>query len=124
MNRNFWILSKSYFSNNTHLRAIKGLDEGADEITFGLYDEHGGSTGEFMLRWEPQGDGELLPKLEIPFGAWNQIDLFADVLAALEELQAKNKVPSVGQVAYLLKRCGLRDVTEKTVEDACELLDA
>lgn len=82
-----------------------------DEVTFGMYGTHGGTTGEMAMRWVGLSS-KPVPRLEVFDDAWDVLNNFSDVLSGMAELTNRNVTPE--QFCALLLRCGFTDRTQTT----------
>ena len=107
MKRKIYHLSRSWYGE----ACLKKYNY-VDEVTFGLYDPDGGTTGEMAVKWYDLGaDKPPSPKFECFDDAWHLLDEFQDVInmfisVANKQIQPKN-------LCKLLKECGFEDATEE-----------
>lgn len=105
MFKGFTQLSKSYYGED-YLRNSKFKDE----ITFGLYSNHGGTTGEMVVDWILL-DNKYVPKWTIFDDAWKVLSQFHDLIDFLGEHNNENTSPEEFR-NYLIK-FGFKDITKK-----------
>lgn len=102
--RQFRQLSRAWYgSANLQLNS-----EVVDEITAGFYDEEGGTTGEFTIKWIVLA-GQKTPQLCVFDDAWDALWQFRDVLEKLAELDGTNPTPE--KVCSIFVSCGVEDTT-------------
>jgi len=80
-----------------------------DEITFGLYDDQGGTQGEIAVRWYTLAGERPAPRLEAFDDSWRVLAALPDVLAALA-VQNDRSISPEG-FCRLLLGCGFEDRT-------------
>lgn len=94
--------------------------EQRDEYRIGIYypDDGGGTTGEFLIRWEDVGD-EATPRLEVWGDAWDALTRFPDLIEGLGamDFEGKEGGATPAQVGALLAACGIRDLTTREDPD-------
>ncbi len=103
--RGFVWYSKAYYAdslNNIKLGII-------DEITFGMYDPEGGTSGEMSMVWTKLGN-DIVPQLRVYDDAWSALALFTDLIQRLGERDGENIKP--GEFVQILIDCGFTDDTE------------
>lgn len=104
--RQFIQLSRAWYGP-AKLR-LDDTDDTIDEITIGLYDNEGGTTGEFAIEWVKLA-GREVPKLCAYDDSWSALFKFKDILRRMAELDDSNPTPK--QICSLLESCGVEDVT-------------
>lgn len=102
--RGFSIASEAWYSK------VFADDDDLDHINVGMYNPAGGTTGEFCIRWIDLG-GNASPKLEVFDDAWGALQLFADVLRWMAEVDGKNVC--VKEFADALRAMGVKDLTQR-----------
>ncbi len=79
------------------------------QLSFGMYSEGGGTTGEMTMVWHDIG-GTMTPRLECFDDAWHALHAFSDLLAKMAEVD--NKSISEERFMEMLKECGFEDMTQ------------
>lgn len=106
MKRRFYHLSRAWYKD------VLENQEYIDEVTFGLYCEQGGTTGEMAVRWYELISNELSPRLECFSDAWYVLSQFKDIIDAMAEFDdRKTKAISPEEFCRLLIKCGFEDLT-------------
>lgn len=106
--RQFIIMSQAWYGDAVSKKIGYRPDD--DEIMLGYYCPGGGTSGEFSIKWRELGNRNV-PYLKAFDDSWSALAGFADVIAALKELDATN--PTVEQVAKVLLACGVKDATPR-----------
>lgn len=110
MTREYRHLSKTWYGEAS-LNAMKD-EKIEDQILIGMYDEDGGTDGEFAISWiDFHNDRVPSPRIEIFDDAWKvAFHMFGDVLMELAKYDRGNIPPE--KVCGILKSCGIVDATE------------
>ena len=106
--RQFIHLKEAWYSESV-LRCAGYMDE----VSFGLYDDDGGTSGEMSFRWYSLGwNKPLAPKLECFDDAFKVLGSFNDVIEQLASMDhTKSMTPQ--EFMEILKFHDFKDVTPK-----------
>lgn len=85
------------------------------EVTFGMYHEEGGTSGEMCIEWIILGN-KSVSRLEVFNDAWSSLSLFTDLIQELSIIDGKYITPD--EFVDILKKCNFEDLTKyKQVDD-------
>jgi len=101
--RGFYQQSRSYY---------KQIEEGLEEINFGMFHPQGGTSGEMIMRWLSLGnDKNPVARLECFEDAWDVLSCYPDLLEKMAELDGTNPQPE--DFVRILLECGFTDLTKE-----------
>ena len=100
--RGFYWDNRAYYARSTR-----------PEVTFGMYSELGGTTGEMTMRWVSLSGGSV-PKLEVFNDAWGALASFTDLGEMLKEVNGQCITDQ--EFVNILLACGFEDLTHYTKE--------
>lgn len=78
------------------------------EITIGMYDPEGGTSGEFSVEWKELG-GKIVMQLKAFDDSWSALACFPDLLAGMANMDSE-KISEV-EFANLLTALQIKDLT-------------
>ncbi len=103
MKRGFHWLSQAW-----HAKPNLANSKYKDEIHIGLYEEGGGTGGEFSVQWFELG-GKLCPRIALYSDSWKLFKEFSDLFEYLPKFNEKD--PSPLEFAAALDCLGFEDMT-------------
>lgn len=101
-----------HFNESWYASAARTSGRVVDEVTFGIYHEEGGTSGEMSMRWHDIASGRPpAPRLECFDDAFAVLAGMPDLIAALAEHDGENMAPS--DFCLLLVKLGFKDETKR-----------
>ena len=93
--------SKAYYYRPELFRYI--------EVTFGMFDPEGGTSGEMTMAWE-ELNGKQCALLKSFEDSWSALALFTDVVQELGKIDSQ--LITEVQFCAILDKCGFKDLTK------------